>query len=102
MPVRGTDGANTATAFTDEGTVAVPTPRTTVVEAVGAGGAFAAGFLAGLLQGATTANALRGAGGTARPVGAGVGGAGDGDAVGLSTADARRAPGDLPAYAPFV
>ncbi|QOV40722.1 sugar kinase [Streptomyces ferrugineus] len=53
------DGANTATAFTEEGTVAVPTPRTAVVEAVGAGDAFAAGFLAGLLRGATTANALR-------------------------------------------
>ncbi|WUN93112.1 sugar kinase [Streptomyces sp. NBC_00299] len=53
------DGANAATAFSDEGTVTVPTPRTTVVEAVGAGDAFAAGFLAGLLRGGTTARALR-------------------------------------------
>ncbi|MFJ7073766.1 sugar kinase [Streptomyces sp. NPDC098781] len=53
------DGANAATAFTDEGPVTVPTPRATVVEAVGAGDAFAAGFLAGLLRAATTADALR-------------------------------------------
>lgn len=53
------DGANVATAFTDAGTVTVPTPRTTVVEAVGAGDAFAAGFLAGLLRGAGTTGALR-------------------------------------------
>ncbi|NUP24980.1 MAG: sugar kinase, partial [Streptomyces sp.] len=53
------DGANAATAFTDEGGVTVPTPRTTVVEAVGAGDAFAAGFLTGLLRGATTTRALR-------------------------------------------
>ncbi|MGF0177012.1 sugar kinase [Streptomyces sp. Marseille-Q5077] len=53
------DGANAATAFSDEGRATVPTPRTTVVEAVGAGDAFAAGFLAGLLRGVTTARALR-------------------------------------------
>ncbi|GHG99716.1 sugar kinase [Streptomyces lanatus] len=54
------DGPNVATAFTDdEGDVTVPTPRTTVVEAVGAGDAFAAGFLAGLMRGATLAGALR-------------------------------------------
>lgn len=53
------DGANAATAFGDEGVRTVPTPRTTVVEAVGAGDAFAAGFLAGLLRGETTAKALR-------------------------------------------
>lgn len=53
------DGANAATAFTQAGTVAVPTPHTAVVEAVGAGDAFAAGFLTGLLRGATTVNALR-------------------------------------------
>ncbi|MFF5481930.1 sugar kinase [Streptomyces sp. NPDC012935] len=53
------DGANAATAFSDEGTHTVPTPRTTVVEAVGAGDAFAAGFLAGLLRGGSTARALR-------------------------------------------
>lgn len=53
------DGANAATAFSDEGAATVPTPRTTVVEAVGAGDAFAAGFLAGLLRGGTTTHALR-------------------------------------------
>ncbi|MFD0433028.1 sugar kinase [Streptomyces chartreusis] len=53
------DGARAATAFTDEGTVVVPTPRVTVVEAVGAGDAFAAGFLAGLLRGTGTTGALR-------------------------------------------
>ena len=53
------DGANAAIAFSDEGMHTVPTPRTTVVEAVGAGDAFAAGFLAGLLRGETTTNALR-------------------------------------------
>ncbi|MFE5812669.1 sugar kinase [Streptomyces sp. NPDC056479] len=53
------DGANDATAFTDEGAVTVPTPRVAVVEAVGAGDAFAAGFLAGLVRRATTADALR-------------------------------------------
>lgn len=53
------DGANDATAFTEEGAHTVPTPRVTVVEAVGAGDAFAAGFLAGLLRGTTTTQALR-------------------------------------------
>ncbi|MFC5220228.1 sugar kinase [Streptomyces coerulescens] len=53
------DGANAATAFTGEGTVIVPAPRATVVESVGAGDAFAAGFLAGLLRGAGTTGALR-------------------------------------------
>ncbi|MGW6731368.1 sugar kinase [Streptomyces sp. NPDC055013] len=53
------DGANAATAFSDEGRATVPTPRATVVEPVGAGDAFAAGFLAGLLRGRTTARALR-------------------------------------------
>ncbi|MFI6013236.1 sugar kinase [Streptomyces sp. NPDC051243] len=53
------DGANDATAFTGEGVHTVPTPPVTVVEAVGAGDAFAAGFLAGLLRGATTTRALR-------------------------------------------
>ncbi|MFG2550804.1 sugar kinase [Streptomyces sp. NPDC048581] len=53
------DGANDATAFTDEGVHTVPTPRVTVVEPVGAGDAFAAGFLAGLLRGTTTTRALR-------------------------------------------
>ncbi|WP_210593428.1 sugar kinase [Streptomyces sp. GESEQ-35] len=53
------DGANTATALTEEATYTVPALRTTVVEAVGAGDAFAAGFLTGLLRGATTERALR-------------------------------------------
>ncbi|MFJ8630729.1 sugar kinase [Streptomyces sp. NPDC093568] len=53
------DGANAATAFGDDGAVTVPTPRATVVEAVGAGDAFAAGFLAGLMRGATITDALR-------------------------------------------
>ncbi|GEC08219.1 carbohydrate kinase [Streptomyces spinoverrucosus] len=53
------DGASTATAVTDDGQCTVPALRTTVVEAVGAGDAFAAGFLAGLLKGATTERALR-------------------------------------------
>ncbi|MFF7162022.1 sugar kinase [Streptomyces sp. NPDC008086] len=53
------DGANAATAFSDEGVRSVPAPRTTVVEPVGAGDAFAAGFLAGLLRDGTTTDALR-------------------------------------------
>ncbi|MEV6172567.1 sugar kinase [Streptomyces sp. NPDC051954] len=53
------DGANTATALTEEAVYTVPALRTTVVEAVGAGDAFAAGFLAGLLRGATAERALR-------------------------------------------
>ncbi|MCF1592706.1 sugar kinase [Streptomyces muensis] len=55
------DGANAATAFSDEdeGVHCVPAPRTTVVEPVGAGDAFAAGFLAGLLRGSTMTYALR-------------------------------------------
>ncbi|MEW2289448.1 sugar kinase [Streptomyces sp. NPDC047841] len=53
------DGAHAATAFTDQGVFAVPALRTAVVEPVGAGDAFAAGFLAGLLRGLTTARALR-------------------------------------------
>ncbi|EGX57702.1 PfkB-family carbohydrate kinase [Streptomyces zinciresistens K42] len=53
------DGAHAATAFTGEEAVTVPAPRVAVVEAVGAGDAFAAGFLAGLLRGRTTTAALR-------------------------------------------
>ncbi|MFF4150309.1 sugar kinase [Streptomyces sp. NPDC001651] len=53
------DGPRAATAFTAEGAVTVPAPRVRVVEAVGAGDAFAAGFLAGLLRGRTTTAALR-------------------------------------------
>ncbi|MET9834403.1 sugar kinase [Streptomyces sp. NPDC006385] len=53
------DGPNAATAFTAEGSHTEPASRTTVVEPVGAGDAFAAGFLAGLLRGATTTRALR-------------------------------------------
>ncbi|GAA1067346.1 hypothetical protein GCM10009574_049630 [Streptomyces asiaticus] len=39
--------------------VTVPAPRTEVVEPVGAGDAFAAGFLAGLLRGGALTSALR-------------------------------------------
>jgi 2-dehydro-3-deoxygluconokinase len=53
------DGARAATAFTDHGVHTVPALPTTVVEPVGAGDAFAAGFLAGLLRGAAPAQALR-------------------------------------------
>ncbi|KUO02775.1 sugar kinase [Streptomyces caeruleatus] len=53
------DGANDATAFSDGGVHSVPAPRTEVVEPVGAGDAFAAGFLAGLLRGGTMTDALR-------------------------------------------
>ncbi|WP_406327277.1 sugar kinase [Streptomyces sp. NBC_00203] len=53
------DGAYAATAFSDEGVCTVPALRTTVVEPVGAGDAFAAGFLAGLLRGEEMRRALR-------------------------------------------
>ncbi|GGN79701.1 carbohydrate kinase [Streptomyces albiflavescens] len=53
------DGAHAATAFSDEGVCTVPALSTTVVEPVGAGDAFAAGFLAGLLRGADRKRALR-------------------------------------------
>ncbi|MFD8912623.1 sugar kinase [Streptomyces sp. NPDC059575] len=53
------DGSRTATAFTASGTVTVPALRVTVVEPVGAGDAFAAGFLAGLLRGEPVDRALR-------------------------------------------
>ncbi|KRV46717.1 carbohydrate kinase [Wenjunlia vitaminophila] len=54
------DGARTATAFDGDGGVhVVPALRATVVEPVGAGDAFAAGFLAGLLRGHDPDRALR-------------------------------------------
>lgn len=53
------DGVRAATAFTGDGVHTVPALRTTVMEPVGAGDAFAAGFLAGLLRGAAPAQALR-------------------------------------------
>ncbi|MEU6548946.1 sugar kinase [Streptomyces sp. NPDC046915] len=53
------DGARSATAFGDEGVCTVPALRTHVVEPVGAGDAFAAGFLAGLLNGGDLRHALR-------------------------------------------
>ncbi|MFE4963644.1 sugar kinase [Streptomyces sp. NPDC056660] len=53
------DGALAATAVTADGFCTVPALRTAVVEPVGAGDAFAAGFLAGLLRGETTGRALR-------------------------------------------
>ncbi|QHA08908.1 sugar kinase [Streptomyces broussonetiae] len=53
------DGARSATAFGGEGACTVPALRTKVVEPVGAGDAFAAGFLAGLLDGGDLRRALR-------------------------------------------
>lgn len=54
------DGADSAVAHVhDEDAVLVPALRTAVVEPVGAGDAFAAGFLAGLLRGETITRALR-------------------------------------------
>ncbi|MFJ4466818.1 sugar kinase [Streptomyces sp. NPDC089424] len=53
------DGGREATAFTAEGTWTVPALRTDVVEVVGAGDAFAAGFLTGLLRGLGMERALR-------------------------------------------
>ncbi|MEU6353886.1 sugar kinase [Streptomyces sp. NPDC047072] len=53
------DGSRAATAFTDEGSRTVPALRVDVVEPVGAGDAFAAGFLAGLVRDASTERALR-------------------------------------------
>ncbi|MGY4925029.1 sugar kinase [Streptomyces sp. 900105755] len=53
------DGARAATALTGEGACTVPALRTAVVEPVGAGDAFAAGFLAGLLRAEPMPRALR-------------------------------------------
>ncbi|MCX4911533.1 sugar kinase [Streptomyces sp. NBC_00878] len=53
------DGGHAATAFGDEGVWTVPAPRTDVVEPVGAGDAFAAGFLTGLLRDGDVERALR-------------------------------------------
>ncbi|MFC8305931.1 sugar kinase [Streptomyces olivaceus] len=53
------DGGRGATAFTDEGVCTVPAPAVEVVEPVGAGDAFAAGFLAGLWRGPGLTGALR-------------------------------------------
>ncbi|MET9386268.1 sugar kinase [Streptomyces sp. NPDC002928] len=56
------DGSRTATAFGDfgdEDSRTVPALRTDVVEPVGAGDAFAAGFLAGLLRGEDIERTLR-------------------------------------------
>ncbi|QXE33277.1 sugar kinase [Streptomyces sp. GMY02] len=53
------DGAHEATAFDGAQVHAVPAPKVEVVEPVGAGDAFAAGFLAGLLRGEDMVRALR-------------------------------------------
>nr|WP_308401235.1 sugar kinase [Streptomyces sp. AC512_CC834] len=53
------DGGRGATAFTEQGACTVPALPTEVVEPVGAGDAFAAGFLAGLCRGADIGRALR-------------------------------------------
>ncbi|NUP44813.1 MAG: sugar kinase [Streptomyces sp.] len=53
------DGGRAAHALTDSGMCTVPALRTEVVEPVGAGDAFAAGFLAGLLRGENLRRALR-------------------------------------------
>ncbi|WP_406150076.1 sugar kinase [Streptomyces sp. NBC_01012] len=53
------DGGRAATAFDGGRTHTVPAPRVDVVEPVGAGDAFAAGFLAGLLRGEEPVRALR-------------------------------------------
>lgn len=53
------DGGRGATAFTEHGECTVPALATEVVEPVGAGDAFAAGFLAGLCRGSDLTRALR-------------------------------------------
>ncbi|MFD8153169.1 sugar kinase [Streptomyces sp. NPDC059720] len=53
------DGDREATAFTGAEQCAVPAPHVRVVEPIGAGDAFAAGFLAALLRGDDTVRALR-------------------------------------------
>ncbi|MDT0328119.1 sugar kinase [Nocardiopsis lambiniae] len=53
------DAEHGATCFTAEETVFEPSPEVEVVEAVGAGDAFAAGYLSGLLDGLPTERRLR-------------------------------------------
>lgn len=53
------DGATAATVFSAGSPVVVPALRVEVVEAVGAGDAFAAGFLAALLRGESAVRCLR-------------------------------------------
>ncbi len=53
------DGARGATHFGPHGTTVEPSMRATVVEPVGAGDAFAAGFLAGLARGESSGVCLR-------------------------------------------
>ncbi|WP_405914293.1 sugar kinase [Streptomyces sp. NBC_00963] len=53
------DGARAATAFDGPRAHTVPAPPVEVIEPVGAGDAFAAGFLAGLLRGEEPVRALR-------------------------------------------
>ncbi|MFG3093152.1 sugar kinase [Streptomyces sp. NPDC048202] len=52
------DGEVGATEFSDAGTEFVPAPAVEVIEAVGAGDAFAAGYLSGLLHGSGSADRL--------------------------------------------
>jgi 2-dehydro-3-deoxygluconokinase len=53
------DGATAATVFFGDGSVVVPALPVDVVEPVGAGDAFAAGFLAALLRGRSAGHCLR-------------------------------------------
>lgn len=53
------DGGTAATAFTPEGTTVEPAPRVEIVEPVGAGDAFAAGYLASRRRGQPIGEALR-------------------------------------------
>ncbi|MBO3088261.1 sugar kinase [Cellulomonas sp. zg-ZUI40] len=53
------NGAVEATSIGTEGTVSVPAPRVDVVELVGAGDAFAAGWLSGLLRGVSALERLQ-------------------------------------------
>ena len=53
------DAGHGATSYAADGTVFVPTPESEVLERVGAGDAFAAGYLAGLLEDRDAAGRLR-------------------------------------------
>ncbi|MEY9850127.1 2-dehydro-3-deoxygluconokinase [Streptacidiphilus sp. BW17] len=53
------DGATAATAFCADTSVTVPSLKVDIVESVGAGDAFAAGFLAGLLKGQSAERCLQ-------------------------------------------